>query len=277
MGVAQRDHLVKKLGEIVDIKWAEGEDSTITVSTAMDAILVVGGDAKRIEAVASPARPGKDEGDYDLYYFHHDFADPLLITDRIQGGRLGGLVDVRGGELAGLKQDMDKLAFTVATEVNKHHAQGFNSYNQQGTLFFEPLSEMQGAAEYVKINSDVMADVGRIAAGADPNRPGDNRVANEIAELQYRKPMFDGHMSLDEFYNGIVGELGIKTAAANRDVEVQDNIVKQLNSMRESISGVSLDEEAAKMIEYQKHFDAAARVIRTADEVLETVINLKRY
>ena len=273
----RRDHLIKKLGEIVDIKWAEGEDSTVTVSTANDAILVVGGDAKRIEAVASSARPGKDEGDYDLYYFHHDFADPLLITDRIQGGRLGGLVDVRSGELAGLKQDMDKLAFTVANEVNKYHVQGFNSYNQSGNLFFEPLTEMAGAAEYVALSSEVMTDVGRIAAGADPNRPGDNRIANEIAELQYRKPMFDGHMSLDEFYNGIVGELGIKTAAANRDVEVQDNIVKQLNHMRESISGVSLDEEAAKMIEYQKHFDAAARLIRTADEVLETVINLKRY
>jgi flagellar hook-associated protein 1 FlgK len=53
--------------------------------------------------------------------------------------------------------------------------------------------------------------------------------------------------------------------------------VSQLNNLRESISGVSLDEEAAKMIEMQKHFDAAARLIRTADEVLETVVNLKRY
>ena len=47
--------------------------------------------------------------------------------------------------------------------------------------------------------------------------------------------------------------------------------------MRESISGVSLDEEAAKMIEMQNAFDASARVIRTADEILETVINLRRY
>ena len=97
--------------------------------------------------MASPARPGKDEGDYDLFYFHHDFADPLLVTDRIKGGRLGGLVSVRSGELSGLKQDMDKLAFTIANEVNKYHVQGFNSYNQQGTLFFEPLTAVNGAAE----------------------------------------------------------------------------------------------------------------------------------
>ena len=49
-----------------------------------------------------------------------------------------------------------------------------------------------------------------------------------------------------------------------------------MNNIRESISGVSLDEEATKLIEYQKSFDASARLIRTADEMFDTVLNLKR-
>lgn len=273
----RRDLLVKKLGEIVDIKWAEGEDSSITVSTAADALLVVGGTANHVEAVSTPAREGKGEGDYDIVYYHHDYAEPLQLTERIKGGRLGGLLSVRSGELNGIKHDMDNLAFTVSSEVNKMHNQGFNAYNQTGVDFFDPLSEARGAAEYMALSNEIKVDSGRIAAGADPNRPGDNRIAVEIAELQYGKPVFGGSLTLDEFYNGLVGELGIKTQAANRQADVQNNIVNQLNNIRESTSGVSLDEEAAKMIEMQKHFDAAARLIRTADEILETVINIKRY
>ena len=80
-----------------------------------------------------------------------------------------------------------------------------------------------------------------------------------------------------DFYHGLVGEIAVNSNQVNSAVEVQENIVKQLQQLRESVSGVSLDEETAKMIEMQKLFDASARVIRTADEVLETVINLRRY
>ncbi len=273
----RRDLLVKKLGEIIDIKWNEGEDSTITVSTAKDALLVVGGTGNHLEAISTPAREGKAEGDYDIVFYHHEYAEPLLLTDRIQGGHLGGLLSVRSQELNGLRNDMDHLAFTIAKEVNNMHAQGYNSYNQTGVLFFDPLSGAAGSTEYLKLNSDVVNDVGRISAGRHPDRPGDNRVAIDIAELQYGKPVFAGSLTLDEFYNGIVGELGIKAQSANRLVDVQSNRVNQLDNLRESISGVSLDEEAAKMIEMQKHFDASARIIRTADEMLDTVINIKRY
>lgn len=273
----RRDLLVKKLGEIVDIKWNEGDDSTITVSTAKDALLVVGGQANTVEAVSTPAREGKGEGDYDVVFYHHEYAEPLVLSDRITGGRIGGLLSVRSQELNGLKQDMDNLAYTIAKEVNDVHSKGFNAYNQTGMLFFEPIAGAQGAAKSMNVNSDIMADSGRISVGRDPNRPGDNRVAIEIAEIQYNKPIFGNSLTLDEFYNGLVGEIGIKAQAANNSVDVQANVVGQLDNLRESISGVSLDEEAAKMIEMQKHFDAAARLIRTADEVLETVINLKRY
>jgi flagellar hook-associated protein 1 FlgK len=93
----RRDLLIKKLGEVVDINWAEGEDSTVTISTAQDALLVVGGTANVVQAVATPAREGKDEGDFDVVYYHHEYAEPLVLTDRIKGGKLGGLLSVRSG------------------------------------------------------------------------------------------------------------------------------------------------------------------------------------
>ena len=96
-----------------------------------------------------------------------------------------------------------------------------------------------------------------------------------MARLQQEKAM-GGDSTFDEFYNSIVGKVGVQTKRAGTASETQKDIVKQMNNIRESISGVSLDEEATKLIEYQKSFDASARLIRTADEMFDTVLNLKR-
>lgn len=273
----RRDLLIKKIGEIVDVQWAEGDDGSVTLQTASDAILVVGSIANRLEAVETPARVGKPEGSMDIVYYHHDYADPLVVTDRIMGGKIGGLLSSRSSELGDITKNINGLANGLVTEINKYHVQGYNAYNQTGISFFEPISDPANAATTLNINPEIMADVGRISAGLDPNRPGDNRIANAIEQIQYSKGIFPGGLSLADFYHGLVGEIAVSANQVNSAVEVQENAVRQLKTLRESISGVSLDEETAKMIEMQKLFDASARVIRTADEILETVINIRRY
>ena len=85
-----------------------------------------------------------------------------------------------------------------------------------------------------------------------------------------------GTFTFDDFYTSKVGEIGVMNQKAIASLESQKNIVDQVKNVRESISGVSLDEEAQKMIEYQKAYEASARVIRMADEMFDTVLNLKR-
>lgn len=273
----RRDLLIKKIGEIVDVQWAEGDDGSVTLQTASDAILVVGSIANRLEAVETPARVGKPEGTMDIVYYHHDYADPLVVTDRILGGKLGGLLSSRSGDLGAITENINGLANAMVSEINKYHIQGYNAYNQTGINFFEPVADSANAALSLTVNPEIMSDVGRISAGIDPNRPGDNRIANAIEQIQYSKGIFPGGLSLADFYHGMVGEIAVSANQVNSSVEVQENAVRQLKMLRESISGVSLDEETAKMIEMQKLFDASARVIRTADEILETVINIRRY
>lgn len=273
----RRDALLKQLGELVDIKWAEGKDSTVTISTAENAILVVGNDARKLEAVPTPGNENKAEGDYDIQYYHHEYAEPMVLTDRIKGGKLGGLLSVRDGDVVEFERKIDMLAFEVGNRVNDLHRQGYNAYNQPGEDFFAHIEQQRGAAGIIKINPTVMGDVGRIVAGMDPNSPGDNRISNQIGDLQYSKSMLDGATSVDEFYNGMVAELGLRTQKVNNMLESQEGVVRQLENLRESYSGVNIDEEIASMIEWQKQFDASARLIRTADEMLDTVINIRRY
>jgi flagellar hook-associated protein 1 FlgK len=186
------------------------------------------------------------------------------------------LLDVRDRIINRLTGDMDKVAYTMATEVNRAHLQGFDQYSKQAGLFFEMPEGVEGASSKLKVDENIARDVGRIAAAAQPGSPGDNRIANVLSSLQYKKVLSDGSSTMDDFYGSVVGQIGIETQRANSDLSSQKDILGQLKNIRESISGVSLDEETTKMIEFQKTFDASARLIRTADEMMDTVLNLKR-
>jgi flagellar hook-associated protein 1 FlgK len=208
--------------------------------------------------------------------FFQGTGTPANITDQITGGRIGGALQVRDQVIEGLLDQADKMAYTLAKEVNAAHIEGFDKYGKSGVLFFDMPTDMKGSAASISINKTVFNDVGRIAAASKPNAPGDNTVANVISSLQYRQVMDGGTATMDDFYNTQVGQVGALTQRAIKAQESQKNMMSQLTNIRESISGVSLDEETTKMIEFQKAYDASARLIRTADEMFDTVLNLKR-
>lgn len=280
----RRDLLIKQLGEKINIKWAEGRDGTVTINAGNSALLVAGDDAKRLEARATPATDTKREGNFDVFYFNNEHSSPNRVTEQLTGGQIGGVLETRDKTIVGLLKKNDEMAYALANSVNDLHGQGFDAYGHQGNEFFETPMDVEGAAANLRLNDVIIKDPGRIAGAAVANSPADNRVANAISQLQYQSvigsademPGAQKSATIDEFYNSIVGEVGIQSKGAQNAEANQENIVKQLSNLRESISGVSLDEETQKMIEFQKGFEASARIIKTADEMFDTVLNLKR-
>ncbi len=271
----RRDLLLKQLGEKINIRWAEGTDTTVTVSAGNTALLVAGYDAKTLVAKPTSETDTKGEGNVDIFYYSNNRAEPLNVTNQIVGGKIGGTLEVRDKVVTGLLADVDKMAYSFAANVNAIHEKGFNAYNEQGSDFFELPDQLRHASANLKVSDDILDDVGRIATGAAANSPGDSRIALAMARLQTAKSM-EGDHTFDEYYNSVVGKVGIQARRSETASATQKDIVKQMNNLRESVSGVSLDEEATKLIEYQKSFDASARLIRTADEMFDTVLNLKR-
>ena len=188
---------------------------------------------------------------------------------------MGGLLQVRDDVINSFHDNMDEVAYKLSWEVNRAHVQGFDRYGKTGNLLFELPEEVAGASENFKLHKDVANDVGKIAAAAEPGAAGDNRLANVLSSLQYKRTMDGGTSTFDDYYNSMVGKIGIEAQRANSAQQSQEDIVGQLKNIRESISGVSLDEETTKMIEFQKSFDASARLIRTADEMMDTILALK--
>jgi flagellar hook-associated protein 1 len=267
----RRDLLVKKLSERVNITYGEDpKTGMINITAGNTAILVAGTSSTDLSFSTNP------NNQTQVMYELSKGGTKVDISDQFKKGSLGGAFEFRDGMVNDLKSQMEELAYTIAYEVNKAHTEGYDRYNVQGVNFFSMPEDGSFNVNSLAINKDILEDPSRIAAAARPNAPGDNTVANLIQGLQFKRVMGDGQSTFDDFYNSRVGQVGVATQNAVHSLEVQKNVMDQLNSTRESISGVNLDEEATKMIEYQKAFEASARVIRMADEMFDTVLNLKR-
>lgn len=125
----------------------------------------------------------------------------------------------------------------------------------------------------IAVNGEMTADAQRLGCG-DDFIDGDNTVALEFQELREATAMSDGTSTFDDFYQGIVSRLGIEGSRIDAKVESQESILTYVQNQRESLSGVNMDEELTKMIQYQRAYQGAARFISTVNECLETLINM---
>ena len=112
------------------------------------------------------------------------------------------------------------------------------------------------------------------AASASANLPGDNTMAASIAGLAQANISNLDNATFEDHYEGIVSNIGIMTKAAEDSLNYDDNLRFELERKRDAVSGVSLDEEAANLIRFQRMYEAGARLLQVTDELLETIINL---
>ncbi len=268
----QRDLLLKDLSALIDVTTFENDAGQVTVLV---------GDGKPL--VQSPyawqlGTQTNASGLQDVVWLERD-GSPTDITAAIQGGRIRGWLDVRDGYAADYLNRLDTLAQSIVTEVNTLHQNGFG-------LTIDPISgsPITGqdffvgsgtTAAAMAVNPDLLSDANRIAAATTAATvPGDNRNAVAIAALQSTAIMSGGKATFSDYYSALVGSVGsdVRSASANHDYEA--SMVTQLENYRESVAGVSLDEEMINLVKYQHAYEAAARVITTVDEMLDTVLNM---
>lgn len=271
-----RDLLLKKLSQKVGIQTTALENGGINVSSDRLGILVNGADASTLKAVRAPG--GANVGGMRVMLSASpDAHSDRDVTDVIDSGSLGGFLKIRDKDIPAMIGKVDTLAHGLATSVNDVHRAGFSRNGAQGENFFSDPGKVEGAASRLAISDALKGDLGNLATGEARNAPGDNRALLKIANLQDSRIFENGHSNFTDFTAGMVGSLGAEARASYDNLEAQRGVVDQLKSMREEVAGVSLDEEAMNMLQYQKAFDASAKMIQTADSMLETVLNLKRF
>jgi flagellar hook-associated protein 1 FlgK len=130
---------------------------------------------------------------------------------------------------------------------------------------------------WIEVNPALVKDPSGVAAGFGANgraaNPGNGDAAAAIASIR-NTPVMVGRLStFDDYFADSVARVGLLGEQSGRALETENQIMKQLHDMRQSISGVNIDEELANMIRYQHGYNAAARFITTVNSMLDTLIN----
>ncbi|MFD2615553.1 flagellar hook-associated protein FlgK [Paenibacillus gansuensis] len=179
---------------------------------------------------------------------------------------------------------------TVIVEgINGLHKLGYASTNplEPGSDFFTFTKGGNGAAANIGLNAYLISNPEKIVAsmrtvtgpGGETVVNGNNTIALIMTKLKDTKFTFNSgggapvQGTVDDFFRSVVGKLGVETKEANRQVDNQTAILEQVDSRKQSVSGVSLDEEMSNMVKFQHAYSAAARVMTTFDEMLDKVIN----
>lgn len=195
------------------------------------------------------------------------------VATTITSGSLRGQVDMRDtvlGGATGYIAQLDALAAAVAGSVNTRHAAGFGTDGSTGNNFFAGAT-----AATLAVSAPVLASVDAIAASdTAANLPGGSDNAVDLAQLQFVVQAIGASTTtLDGFYQQMVARVGVDTDQATRLAEVQTGVLAAAETRRAATSGVNLDEEMSDMVRFQKSYNAAARMVTTVDEMLDTIIS----
>ncbi len=219
----------------------------------------------------------------------HDIVD--RINETIQGPLVVESTEEMQSVPTEAQEDFDVMAedlfvpLSLRAQVEDDGSVSFQAGEGRRFIFGEDTSEMTlvmglnhffrtlKGAEDIQLSDRVMAEPNQVSTGKDLV-PGDNQVALSIAQLQTTPTMQDDTMTFDEFYNGILADVGLRIERTQIEKEHQDNLLAQFQAIRDSVSSVNMDEEVTDLVQYQKAYEASAKFVSTVDQMMETVIQM---
>lgn len=256
----QRDVLIGQLSGLIDVS-SFTSDNSLTLTTSNGTPLVVGGQSFALTTQTNAS------GMQDIYSQGND------ITSDVTSGDLGGLLQARDQTIPGLQSNLDALAAGLSNSLNTANTGGYdqngNPYggfdlngNPGGNLFVTPPASGQGAAAAMAV---AITDPSLIAASSDPTAPDSNGNMAALTGVQSAS-VVDGQTPTN-FYSNMVFSVGNDVSNTSSELSASQAILNQLQDQRGQISGVSLNEEAANLVQFQNAFDAAAQVVTTINDM----------
>lgn len=187
----------------------------------------------------------------------------------LTSGSIQGTIQARDVGIADVRSSMNTIANILIAQVNSIHGTGYSMNGSTGAQFFTGSD-----AATIGVNSALVTDPSLIQASGVSGATGDNQVALSLAQLSQTEFIYG--QTLSQAYSQTVAAFGQELSTVNNDLANQDTVDNMLHSQRDSIGGVSLDEEMTDLTRFQKAFQASARLITTVDEMLDTLVNMKR-
>ncbi|MDJ0761591.1 MAG: flagellar hook-associated protein FlgK [Myxococcota bacterium] len=265
----KRDQLIRELSKLANISVITNDENQVTVFLEGGRPLVEDANQSLLQ-VTDSGGPGAARV---MYIMPSGVSSD--ITTALSGGALGGIIEVRDTLLPGYQSDLDQLAYDIATGINTQHMAGVGLDGVGGRRLFGDLTTSTNAASLIAVDAAVTGNTDAIAAALDPTLlPGDNRNALALAALADQDLATGATQTFNEAYVTIVGSVGVETRRANDEAAMRQTSISHIEAIRDSQSGVSLDEEMNNLIQYQRAYQASARVLNAVNEVLQALISL---
>ena len=183
------------------------------------------------------------------------------------------MLDPLQGSGFSIMQTLDNFANTIAEKVNEIFATGYGLNDDiTGRVLFESTTGAAITAGNIRV---AILSAEDIPLSANPNSPGDSTIAQQISRLLQDQTFLENQTPM-EFYSNFIGRI---SQGANEAVNLKNSgqlVLQSLNSHRDSIMGVNMEEEAINIIKFQKNLEAASKIIATNNDVLGIIINLGR-
>jgi flagellar hook-associated protein 1 FlgK len=255
----ERDRQIDRLAELAGVQAHTQANGEMLVSLGGHA-LVVGSTAFSLTVTADASNSN---------FARIDWNDGRPFT--APRGELAGLLDVRDRVIPAQQTGLNNFAATFMNAVNALHTTGFGLNDATGLAFFSGTDAMS-----MRVSSNITDPANglqNIAAASAAGSPGDGNHARQISDLQRSLLMGGGTATLNQYYTAQVGALGFEGRNAEDAAKDRGLVAEALDKQRESFGGVSLDEEAAHLVQSQRAYQAAMRMLTTIDEMLDRVIN----
>ncbi|MGL4269048.1 MAG: flagellar hook-associated protein FlgK [Plesiomonas sp.] len=261
-----RDQAITSLAEQLDVKVLTNSDGTIQVTLPKGQPLVLGEQAAKLEFAAgtNPA-----DGKISLSFGPEKYQ---LSPD--VGGAIGGLYKYHQEQLVSAQLVVDELAMRMADAFNNTQAAGFDLNGNPGKPMFEydpadPAGTLKLAAAFTQTD---------LAFAGAPGSVGDNSNLKNMLNIKEMDFSFDSlggqRFNLNGAFSALFSKVASEAAWANQEQKLATNISSAANNEWMSLSGVSLDEEALNLIQYQQNYAANAKVIATTDVLFNSIVSL---
>jgi len=262
----QRDQLVQRLSGLANITTADFDDGSIAVYMSQHTLV-------------EPATPPKG------LPFAYDVGQAKVGIADVRSGKLRGLLDAKlkldGGAVGativeGARGMLDRLANGLRTTVNSLHKTIADPLDVSERFFADvPPGDPQTGAIDFDLEARIYADHRNILAG-DPAKPGDGSIALALSALRSQSHVIFGGKSFNVFYQESMTSLAHEARFFQSKADVQASVVNQIEAQQLSVSGVSLDDEMANMLRFQRSYQAAAKMLTIFDQVTEDLIGMIR-
>ena len=260
----QRDRLLTEIADALGTTSKLNADGTASVMLEGHA-LVNGVESRTLEV-------GEDD-DGNLLVALTAGNGRINVSDTL-GGKVGGSIE--GIEdVEGYLSRLDDMAEELADAFNEVHNAGYDQDGTAGGDFFGVSSTAGHSAMGFTFSEDLLDDPTLLAFAADSSANiGDGGVLDDLIDIETSDSFVDDSTTAEKALMSLLSDLGADVVAATMDADHASAILADLQGLRDAIGGVDLDEEAANLIKFQAAYQAAAKVLRTSDAMLQTLMDI---